>query len=99
LITLVRKQILKRGSGVFGLVLGIRNDIHSHEMASNPFVYRKEHVKALPSYLPSVELARSLRSANILYSKAVRVLEQASFPLDRSTYYNIRERQISADSD
>lgn len=99
LITLTRRQIPRRGSGVFGLALGIQNENHSHTMAPNPFVYRKEHVKALPGYVPAVELARSLRIANISYSKALRVLDQAHFPLDRSTYYNIRHRPFSANQD
>ena len=97
-IELSFKQVGKRGSGVYGLVLSIRNDTHSHSMAANPLRYI-QHVKELPGYLPAVELAQSLRFANISYSKAVRVLEQADFPLDRSTYYNIRERKISASND
>jgi len=65
-------------------------------MAVNPLRYKKEHAKAMPGYLPAVELSKSLRSANISYSKALRVLEQVGFPLDRNTYYNIRSRGISA---
>jgi hypothetical protein len=61
--------------------------------------YKKEHVKALPSFSPALELGKSLRSANIMYSVALRVLEQVGFPLDRSTYYNIRDRTASTGRD
>jgi hypothetical protein len=67
-------------------------------MAVNPLRYKKEHVKTLPAFLPAIELGRSLRTANISYSIALRVLEQVGFPLDRSSYYNIRSRAVSADS-
>ena len=99
LISLSWKQIGKRGSGQYGLILGIRHDTHSHPMAVNPLKYKKEHVKALPEYEPALEMGKSLRSANISYSAALRVLEQSVFPLDRHTYYNIRSRSISADQD
>ena len=66
-------------------------------MAVNPLRYKKEHVQALPSFLPALELGKSLRSANITYSVALRVLEQVGFPLDRHTYYNIRDRTASAE--
>ena len=98
LVTLVRKQLIKRGSGIYGLVLSAVHDTHSHEMAVNPFRY-KQHVSSLPGYQPAIELGRSLRSANISYSAAFRVLEQSGFPLDRHTYYNIRSRSISAEKD
>ena len=86
-ISLSHKQVGLRGSGVFGLVLGIRDDTHSHELATNPLRY-KQHIKLLPEFQPTLQLAQSLRSANISYSKAIRVLKQANFPLDRKTYYN-----------
>jgi hypothetical protein len=98
LIMLVRKQVGQRGSGIYGLVLGIRSDTHSHAIAANPLRYKKEHVKTLPAFLPAMELGKSLRSANISYSIALRVLEQVGFPLDRNSYYNIRSRATSADS-
>jgi hypothetical protein len=44
LIYLVQKQVGKRGSGVYGLVLSISNDTHNHAMAVNPLVY-SEHKK------------------------------------------------------
>ena len=97
LVVLSRKQLGRRGSGVFGLVLGVPHDTHSHSMAVNPLRYKREHVQALPSFLPALELGKSLRSANITYSVALRVLEQVGFPLDRNTYYNIRDRTASAD--
>ena len=97
LVILSRKQLQRRGSGVFGLVLGIPHDAHSYSMAVNPLRYKKEHVQALPSFLPALELGKSLRSANITYSVALRVLEQVGFPLDRHTYYNIRDRTASAE--
>jgi hypothetical protein len=96
LIYLARKQLRRRGSDEYGLILSINNDAHSYIIAINPLRYKKEHVKAMLEYLPAVELSKSLRSANILYLKAFRVLEQVGFPLDRSTYYNIRSRDISA---
>jgi MULE transposase domain len=99
LVVLSRKQLGRRGSGLFGLVLGVSDDTHSHSMAVNPLRYKKEHVKVLPSFLPALELGKSLRSANITYSVALRVLEQVGFPLDRSTYYNIRDRTASAGRD
>jgi hypothetical protein len=34
-----------------------------------------------------------------MYSVALRVLEQVGFPLNRNTYYNIRDRTTSADRD
>jgi MULE transposase domain len=68
-------------------------------MVVNPLRYKKEHVKVLPSFLPALELDKSLRSANITYSVALRVLEQVGFPLDRSTYYNIRDRTVSTGRD
>ncbi len=97
LVILSYKQIGKRGSGKYGLVLGISNDTHSHQMAVNPLRYKKEHVNMLPGFLPAVELGRSLRTANISYSVALRVLEQVGFPLDRNIYYNIRSRAVSAE--
>jgi hypothetical protein len=66
-------------------------------MAVNLLRYKKEHVRALPSFLPALELGKSLRSANITYSVALRILEQVGFPLDRHTYYNIRDRTASAE--
>ena len=92
------KQIGKRGSGQFGLVLGVKSNAHSHTMAANPLVY-SEHKKSLPGYQPAIELGRSLRSAHISYSAARRVLEQAGFPLDRKSYYNLRHRSLSAEKD
>ena len=97
LVILSRKQLGRRGSGVFGLVLGVPHDTHSHLMAVNLLRYKKEHVRALLSFLPALELGKSLRSANITYSVALRVLEQVGFPLDRYTYYNIRDRTASAE--
>jgi hypothetical protein len=96
LVYLALKQIGKRGSGEYGLVLGISDDTHSHLMAANPFRYQKEHVKKLPSFQPALKLDKSLRIANLSYSVALRVLEQVGFPLDRNTYYNIRSRAVSA---
>jgi hypothetical protein len=89
LVFLSYKQIGQRGTGKYGLVLGVSNDIHSHQMAVNPLRYKREHTMRLPSFLPALELGKSLRTANISYSAALRVLEQVGFPLDRSTYYNI----------
>ncbi|ERF71028.1 hypothetical protein EPUS_03308 [Endocarpon pusillum Z07020] len=97
MVYLAYKQVGKRGSGIYGLVLGISSDSHSHLMAANPLRYRKEHVKTLPAFLPALTLGRSLRTANISYSVALRVLEQVGFPLDRNTYYNIRSRAVSAE--
>ena len=71
LVYLAYKQIGKRGSGKYGLELGVSNDTHTHVMAVNPLRYRKEHVKALPIFLSAVELSKSLRSVNILYLKAL----------------------------
>jgi hypothetical protein len=99
LIILSFKQIGRRGSGVYGLVLGIRNNIHTHAIAANPLRYKKEHTKSLPGFLPALKLGMSLRTANISYSIALRVLEQISFPLNRNTYYNIRSRAASANLD
>ena len=95
---LAYKQVGKRGSGKFGLVLGVKDDAHSHAMAVNPLVY-SEHRKSLPVYHNAVELGRSLRSAYISYSAARRVLEQTGFPLDRKSYYNLRHRGLSAEKD
>jgi hypothetical protein len=67
-------------------------------MAVNPLIY-SEHRKSFPGYEPALELGKSLRSAYISYSAARRVLEQAGFPLDRNTYYNLRHRSVSADRD
>lgn len=97
LVVLSKKQLGRRGSGVWGLVLGVPHDTHSHLIAVNLFRYKKEHVRTLPSFLPALELGRSLRSANITYSAALRVLEQIGFPLDRNTYYNMRDRTASAE--
>ncbi|KAF7508230.1 hypothetical protein GJ744_009527 [Endocarpon pusillum] len=97
-IYLAFKQIGKRGSGERGLVLGVKNNTHSHAMAVNSLVY-PEHKKALPGYQPALELGRSLRSAHISYSAARRVLEQTGFPLDRKSYYNLRHRTLSAEKD
>jgi hypothetical protein len=47
--------------------------------------------------LLALKLGKSLRSANITYSVALRVLEQVGFPLDHYTYYNIRDRTASAE--
>lgn len=97
-IWLAYKQIGKRGSGKFGLVLGVKNDTHSHNMAVNPLVY-SEHKRSLPAFQNAVELGISLRSAYISYSAARRVLEQTGFPLDRNSYYNLRHRALSAEKD
>jgi hypothetical protein len=67
-------------------------------MAVNPLRYKKEHIKTLLSFPPALELGKSLRLANISYSAALRVLKQVGFPLDRSSYYNIRSRVVSAES-
>ena len=48
-IYLAYKQINKRGSGQFGLVLGVKNSSHSHAMAVNLLVY-SEHKKSLPAF-------------------------------------------------
>jgi hypothetical protein len=53
----------------------------------------------LPSFLPALKLGKSLHIVNISYSTALRILEQISFPLDHSTYYNIQFRPVSADLD
>ena len=60
LITLTHKQVKKRGSGVYGLVLRVSNDAHSHTMAVNALRYKKEHIKTLPGFLPTLELDKSL---------------------------------------
>lgn len=53
LVTLSYKQVGKRGSGVFGLVLRVSNDTHSHAMAVNALRYKK---------YPTIQrLARSLQ--------------------------------------
>ena len=98
LIYLAFKQIGKRGSREFGLVLGVKDSSHSHSMAVNPLVYA-EHKKALSGYQMILDLGKSLRSAYISYSAARRVLEQAGFPLDRKGYYNLRHRALSAEKD
>ncbi|ERF72882.1 hypothetical protein EPUS_08495 [Endocarpon pusillum Z07020] len=95
-ICLTYKQVGKRGSGVFGFILSIRDNTHTHLMAVNALRYKK-HVKTLPGYLPAMELGKSLRTANISYSVALQVLEQVGFPLDRNSYYNIRSRVASAE--
>ena len=92
------KQIGQRGTREYGLVLGVKNNAHSHTMAVNPLIY-SEHRRSIPGYGPALELGKSLRSAYISYSAARRVLEQAGFPLDRNTYYNLRHRSVSADKD
>lgn len=97
-IYLAFKQIGERGSGEFGLVLDIKNNTHSHTMTVNPLVY-SEHKKALLGYQPALELDRSLRSAHISYSAARRVLEQAGFPLDQKSYYNLRHQTLSTKKD
>ncbi|ERF72701.1 hypothetical protein EPUS_04754 [Endocarpon pusillum Z07020] len=98
-IRLSYKQLGKRGSNRWGYVLYIKKEPeHNHTLAANPLRY-KQHEKTLPDYQPAVELASSLRSANISYSKAVRVLEQSGFSLNRKSYYNIRDRRISAQVD
>jgi hypothetical protein len=97
-IYLAFKQIGKRGSGDFGLVLGIKSNAHSHAMAVNPLVYT-EHKKSLAGYQSALKLGKSLRSAYISYSAARRVLEQAGFPLDCKSYYNLRHRAFSAGKD
>ena len=68
-------------------------------MAANPLRYKREYFQALPSFLSELELGKSLRSANITYSVALRVLKQVGFPLDRNTYYNIRDRNASIGQD
>ena len=60
LICLTYKQLKKRGSGQYGLVLVVSNDTHSHAMAVNPLRYKKEHVKTLPSFLLAIKLGLSL---------------------------------------
>ena len=97
LIILSKKQLGRRESSVFGLVLGVPHDTYSHLMAINLLRYKKEHVQALPSFLPALELGKFLRSANITYSMTLRVLKQVGFSLDRHTYYNIRDRTASAE--
>jgi hypothetical protein len=99
LIFLSYKQVGRRGLDEYSLVLGISNNTHSHSMAVNPLRYKKEHVKTLPAFLPAFELGKSLRTAHISYSVALRVLKQIGFPLDCNTYYNIRSRKVSADLD
>ena len=75
LIYLAFKQIGKRGSGEYSLILGISDDTLNHLMAANPLRYRKEHIKTLLSFQPAFELGKSLRMANLSYSVALRVLE------------------------
>jgi hypothetical protein len=53
----------------------------------------------LLSFLSALELGKSLYIANISYSAAFRVLKQVGFPLDHSTYYNIRSRLVSINLD
>jgi len=95
---LAYKQIGKRGSGEFGLVLGVKSNAYSHSMAINLLVYI-EHKKSLSLYQPALKLGKSLRSAYISYSSARRVLEQTGFPFDRKSYYNLCHRTISAEKD
>ena len=95
LIILLRKQVGKRGSSIYDLILDISNDTYSHSMTINPLRYHKEHVKTLLDYLSTIELDKSLRTTNISYSAVLRVLEQTGFPLDCNTYYNIRSRAVS----
>lgn len=75
IITLPHKQLGKRGSGVYGLVLGIRNDTHSHEMTSNPLRYLR-HIKGLPSYPAAVELGRSYQRDTAERSAQVNLMRQ-----------------------
>jgi hypothetical protein len=98
LIMLLFKQIGRRRSGVYDLVIDIRNDTYIHAMAVNPLRYKKEYIKSLSGFSPALELNKSLRTANISYSIAVRMFKQVSFPFNRNTYYNIRSRAASAAS-
>ena len=64
-------------------------------MTINVLRYKREHVKTFLEYLSVLELDKSLWTANISYSIALRVFEQIRFLLDRNTYYNIRSRVTS----
>jgi hypothetical protein len=44
LVILIRKQLRRRGSSVFSLVLGVHHDTYSHLMVVNPLRYKKEYV-------------------------------------------------------
>lgn len=96
LVYLVYKQIGKRRSGKYDFILDISNDVHSHVMAMNPLRYRSEYIKILIGFLSAIELDKSLQTANISYSVALRMLKQIGFPLDHSTYYNIRFHTVFA---
>ena len=51
----------------------------------------------LLAFLPAIELNKSLKTANILYFMALRMLKQVGFPLNHNIYYNIRSRAALAD--
>ena len=61
----------RRGSGKYGLFLGVSYDTYSHQMAVNLLRYKKEHIMQLLSFLPALELGKSLHTANISYSAAL----------------------------
>ena len=95
LVILLRKQVRKRESNIYDLVLNISNDIYSHLMIINLLRYYKKYVKTLSDYLFVIKLDKSLRTINISYSVTLRVFEQTKFLLNYNIYYNIRSRIIS----
>jgi MULE transposase domain len=82
------RSVGKRGSGVVAGQLGITKDIHSHLLASNPFIYQA-HRKATTQYKQAVGLALGHRLAYQSYSLMRRVLDSFDLSIDRKTYYNL----------
>jgi len=82
------RSVGKRGSGVVAGQLGITKDIHSHQLAPNPFIYQV-HRKATSEYKQAVGLALGHRLAHQPYSSMRRVLDTSDLRIDRKTYYNL----------
>jgi hypothetical protein len=82
------RSVGKRGSGVIAGQLGITKDIHTHQLAPNPFIYQV-YRKATTQYKDAVGLALGHRLAHQPYSSIRRVLDSSDLSIDRKTYYNL----------
>jgi hypothetical protein len=63
-------------------------DQHSHSFAENPLIYPK-HRKAEISFQGAIPQALSLRTSNVSFRQAERILHGQSLKIDRNTYYNL----------
>lgn len=88
------KDIGKRGSGIKGYCLVIKESSHSHDLVANSLMF-PDNQKLIPQYQELLGLAARHRQAVISYSQSRRILEQENFGVFLSSKSTIMLFEIS----